>query len=458
MSPLRGADLVERALSLSTAGGCVVIVRESTEVTLRWAGNTLTTNGSTEGRSITVISVIGASVGARSATIVDDAELADLVAAAEGAARSAPPAEDAGPLIEGSGLADFTDSADVTTIAVFDTLAHDLGEAFAAARSDGLLLYGFASHDLTTTWLGSSTGLRKRHVQPTGYVEVTGKNDRRGGSSWWGQSSRDMTDLSVPAIDAELRRRLSWTGRFIDLPAGRYDTVIPPSAVADFLVYSYWSSAGRDAAEGRSAFSRSGGRTRVGEALAAPGTRLWSDPAAPGVGVEPFTSTSASSSITSVFDNGLEMPASSWIEDGKLTSLIETRATAARSAEVAVTPFVDNLLFDAGGTGTTDDLVAGVERGLLLTCLWYIREVDPETMLLTGLTRDGVYLIEGGEITGVVNNFRFNESPIDLLGRISASSASERTLPREWSDFFRWAQMPAIRIPDFRMSSVSPAT
>ena len=243
-------------------------MRESTEVTLRWAGNTLTTNGSTEGRSITVIAIAGESVGVRSATILDDAQLAELVGAADAAARSAPAAEDAGPLVEGSGSESFHDPAEVTTIAVFDTFAHELGEAFSAARSDGLLLYGFASHDLTTTWLGSSTGLRRRHAQPTGYVEVTGKNDRRGGSSWWGQSSRDFTDLSVPVIDAELRRRLSWTERFVrSFPAGRYDTVIPPSAVADFLVYSYWSSAGRDAAEGRSAYSRSGGRTRVGEAL-----------------------------------------------------------------------------------------------------------------------------------------------------------------------------------------------
>jgi predicted Zn-dependent protease len=90
--------------------------------------------------------------------------------------------------------------------------------------------------------------------------------------------------------------------------------------------------------------------------------------------------------------------------------------------------------------------------------LWYIREVDPETLLLTGLTRDGVYLIEGGEVTGVVNNFRFNESPLDLLGRTSGASASEICLPREWSDDFRWASMPSLRIPDFRMSSVSPAT
>ena len=124
----------------------------------------------------------------------------------------------------------------------------------------------------------------------------------------------------------------------------------------------------------------------------------------------------------------------------------------------AVTPYTDNLVADAGGTATTDEMVARTERGLLLTCLWYIREVDPQTMLLTGLTRDGVYLVEGGEVVGVVNNFRWNESPVDLLGRTSESGLSVPTLPREWSDYFTWAQMPALRIPDFNMSSVSPAS
>ena len=100
-------------------------------------------------------------------------------------------------------------------------------------------------------------------------------------------------------------------------------------------------------------------------------------------------------------------------------------------------------------------MVAATERGLLLTCLWYIREVDPATLLLTGLTRDGVYLVEGGEVTGVVNNFRFNESPVDLLGRAVEAGRTERTLPREWSDYFTRAAAPALRVPDFNMSSVS---
>jgi predicted Zn-dependent protease len=161
--------------------------------------------------------------------------------------------------------------------------------------------------------------------------------------------------------------------------------------------------------------------------------------------------------MASVFDNGLPLAATDWISDGSLSALVQTRASA-RTAGAPVTPYVDNLILDGGGTATTDEMVATTERGLLLTCLWYIREVDPETLLLTGLTRDGVYLVEGGEVVGAVNNFRWNESPVDLLGRLAEVGRSEACLPREWSDDFTWTRMPTLRIPDFNMSSVSQAS
>jgi predicted Zn-dependent protease len=102
-------------------------------------------------------------------------------------------------------------------------------------------------------------------------------------------------------------------------------------------------------------------------------------------------------------------------------------------------------------------MISDTERGLLLTCLWYIREVDPQTLLLTGLTRDGVYLVEDGKVRGAANNFRFNESPVDLLGRLTEVGQTENTLSREWSDYFQRTAMPAIRVPDFNMSTVSQA-
>lgn len=447
------SDVVESALALSRADGCLVLVEESSSANLRWANNTLTTNGAMRGRSVSVISVVGQSVGVRSATTADG--LGDLVRASEAAARDAAPAEDYGPLVEGPAAADFADPAEPTSSAVFAGFAPQLGDAFSAARADGITLYGYASHDVTTTWLGSSTGLRLRHAQPTGYVELTGKSS--GGSTWAGQHTRDWSDISVPAMDIELRRRLGWGARTVALPAGRYETLLPPDCVADLMAYAYWTAAGRSAAEGRTVFSRPGGGTRVGERLGPQGLRLWSDPHDPALSTQPFVTTTASSAMTSVFDNGLPLRSTDWMTDGVLTSLIETRASA-RTTGSPVTPYVHSLAMDGGGTATTDEMVASTGRGLLLTCLWYIREVDPETLLLTGLTRDGVYLVEGGEVVGAVNNFRWNESPVGLLGRISEIGRSEPTLPREWSDAFTWCRMPTLRVPGFNMSSVSQAS
>ncbi len=402
---------------------------------------------------MSVISVVGESVGVRSATSADD--LAALVRASEQAARDAAPAEDYGPLVEGAAAADFSEPAERTSPSVLGGFARDLGDAFAAARADDITLYGYASHDVTTTWLGSSTGLRLRHAQPTGYVELTGKSS--GGSTWAGQHTRDWSDVSVPSMDAELRRRLGWGQRRVELPAGRYETLLPPDCVADLMAYAYWTASGRSAAEGRTVFSRAGGGTRVGEHLGPAGLRLWSDPHDPGLATTPFVVATASSAMTSVFDNGLALPATDWLSDGALSALVQTRASA-RSTGAPMTPYVHNLAMDGGGTASTDEMVASTERGLLLTCLWYIREVDPETLLLTGLTRDGVYLVEGGEVVGAVNNFRWNESPVGLLGRVSEIGRSQATLPREWSDGFTWVRMPTLRVPDFNMSSVSRAS
>jgi len=184
---------------------------------------------------------------------------------------------------------------------------------------------------------------------------------------------------------------------------------------------------------------------------------LSSDPAAPSLQTAPFLVTTASGDSVSVFDNGAPIHRVDWLRDGTVNALAYSRA-AADELGGQFTPPPENLLLTGGSSASTDDLVASTERGLLLTCLWYIREVDPVSLLLTGLTRDGVYLIEGGEVVGQVNNFRFNESPIDLLRRVTEVGATERTLCREWKDWFSRTAMPPIRVPDFNMSSVSPAS
>ncbi|GAA1368114.1 TldD/PmbA family protein [Streptomyces beijiangensis] len=456
-------EIVERALSLSTADGCVVIADEQSSANLRWAGNALTTNGVTRGRTLTVIATVDGKEGtasgvvSRSAVTADDLE--PLVRAAEAAARGGAPAEDAQPLVSGVPASpDFTDAPSETSSAVFTDFAPALGESFARARAGGRELYGFAHHQVTSSYLGSSTGLRLRHDQPSGTLELNAKSAATAGgaqrSAWVGRATRDFKDVDPAVLDAELAQRIGWAERRIELPAGRYETLLPPTAVADLLIYQLWSSTARDAAEGRTVFSRPGGGTRLGEQLSPLPLTLRSDPNEPGLESSPFVLTHSSGDDASVFDNGLPLTATDWIREGKLERLLTTRHSAGLTG-LPVAPSISNLILDGGGEKSLEEMVAGTERGLLLTCLWYIREVDPATLLLTGLTRDGVYLVENGEVVGEVNNFRFNESPVDLLSRATEAGRTEKTLPREWGDWFTRAAMPALRVPDFNMSSVS---
>jgi predicted Zn-dependent protease len=456
-------QLVEAALAASTADGCVAIVTEHTETNLRWAANTLTTNGQMRSRSMTVVTTFdgpnGTSAGVVTRAIATVDEVADLVRASETAGRQAEPADDASPLIEPYPHDDdWSADAAETSVAVFDAFAPALGAALERWRADDLLLFGFAEHEMSSYFLGTSTGLRRRFDQPTGRLEVNGKSADLARSAWSGLHSRDFTDVEVPAVVDALEQRLGWAHERVDLPAGRYETLLPPTAVADLMIYAYWTASARDADEGRNVYASGSGGTRVGEQLSPLPLTLRSDPGEPGLQCAPFDIATSSGDLQSVFDNGQPVTATRWIDEGRLANLIRTRAWAHKS-DAAACPAVDNLILDGAADGSSlDAMIESTERGLLLTCLWYIREVDPQTLLLTGLTRDGVYLVEDGKVRGAVNNFRFNESPIDLLSRLTEVGRTEPTLSREWSDYFKRTAMPAIRVPDFNMSTVSQAS
>lgn len=490
--PAAPPALVERTLEilrrLEPDAGGVVLVSERSDAVLRWANSTMTTNGVGVGRSISVVALVGvpgtgaggagtgAGVVGAPATLPEgregDAALTDLVRAAVDAARRGGPARDAvtlpapaGPSSPGS----FTDPAAETSISVFGPFAADLAGSFAAAAAGASAgaerSFGFAEHAVTTSWLGTTTGVRRRWVTPVGSVELNLKDRSTGASVWGGRGTRDWTDLAGGALASlvdELRGRLAWGRRRIELPAGRYETILPPSAVSDLLIYLAWSMGGRPAQEGRSALSRAGG-TRVGERLTDLPLTLAGDPAAPDfpqLAHEPVLATTSSGDEVSVFDNGATTRRVEWITEGRVGELAYPRAAAAEFADTGArfAPPSDNLLLTGGTGATTADMVASTTRGLLLTCLWYIREVEPTTLLLTGLTRDGVYLVEDGEVVGEVNNFRWNSSPLDVLRRTVEAGVTDVTLPREWKDWFTRAAMPPLRVEGFTMSSVSQAS
>jgi predicted Zn-dependent protease len=442
------------AAKLGRADETMVLVTDRVEATLRWAGNSMTTNGVSVSRRTTVISIVrkgdSASIGTVVSAEVDPRVIPSLVAASQESARSAPEAGDAAPLLADTGVpADWDAPVPGTGAEVFADVAGSLSRGFRGTDR----LYGFAQHSVATTFLASSTGLRRRYTQPSGTVEINGK--RGDASAFAAVGTPDFVDVPTDLLLEQLSTRLGWAQRSVELPAGRYETIMPPSPVADMMVYLGWSMAGRGAQEGRTALSAPGGGTRVGERLTELPLTLFSDPMAPGLACTPFVATNNSSETVSVFDNGMEINQVDWIRDGVINALAYPRATAAKfDAKVAVA--ADNLVM-TGGSADLAEMIAATERGLLLTTLWYIREVDPTTLLLTGLTRDGVYLVENGAVTAAVNNFRFNESPLDLLRRATQAGVSEKTLPREWGDWATRAAMPSLRIPDFHMSSVSQA-
>ncbi len=452
-------QVIDRALAeaarLGKADETIVLVTDRVDAALRWAGNSMTTNGESTSRSTTVISIVRqgkvARVGSVRSSEVDPGVIAGLVAASQEAAASAPEARDsAEPLKATETPQDWDAPVPGTGARAFLPLAETLaGQGFRGPNQ----LYGYARHIMETTFVATSNGLRRRYTQPTGSVEINAK--RNGASAWVGVNTPDFTDVPTDSMLDELSVRLDWARRSVELPAGRYETILPPSTVADLMIYLTWTMDGRGAQEGRTALSAPGGGTRVGEKLTDLPLTLYSGPHAAGLECTPFVATTTSSERISVFDNGMDIGRVDWIRDGVIETLAYPRAAAAEFGAPVAVP-ADNLLM-TGGTASLADMIANTERGLLLSTLWYIREVDPAVLLLTGLTRDGVYLVEDGEVTAAVNNFRFNESPLDLLRRTTEAGVSEATLPREWGDWATRAAMPTLRIPDFHMSSVSQA-
>jgi predicted Zn-dependent protease len=450
------------AASKSGADDCIVLVHEGSHADVRFALNTTTTNGVHRSREVSVVVMAGGAVATATRTgVVGTDGVSEMVRNALADARQSPPAEDAFALVDGSDSAPsprgFERGPEETDASALDAVLSSLSGAFGRARARDAVLAGFAEIDVGTLYLGSSTGLRLSYAQPTAAVNLVGRTVDGSGSAWVGVPS---INPSLEAMEQEIWRRLDWGKNQIALDAGRYEVILPPSGVGDMVaMIDYDALGGQDTEDGRTVFSKEGGGTRLGETITSLPFTLYSDPDEADVECLPFVVAGASSSEVSVFDNGLPCPRTDWLREGVLARLRYHRAGAARSGAV-MAPYIDNLILRCGDHdgGSVDDMVARTERGLLLTCLWYIRSVDPATLLVTGLTRDGVYVIRDGKIIGAANNFRFNESPVDLLVRATEVGTPVRSLGREFGEYLNRTIMPPLRIPDYNMSTVSQAS
>lgn len=453
MNPQQLAD----ALIAAASADAVIRVDVARDLNLRWANSTTTTNGSTSMTNLAIGAIVDGKVGSLSLTVSGDEDPVALMRAAEAAAATKQPSQDAMPLPEGTGTApEDWDAAPVDVVPErFARLTSELDRMFASARTAGDPTYGYAEHVERTTWLATTAGVRKRAAIGTGSFSFTTKDPTKTRSTWGGEWVADWDALDPVAAYEAMRRRLEISKEQIELPAGHYDVILTPSCVADLFVYFMWLATLREALDGQSAFSKAGGGSRLGERLTDAAVTISSDPMHAGLHGLPFmATTTGSTSTASIFDAGMDAGRTEFIRDGVLTNLIAPRAIAQRAGLDPV-PGPRNILF-AGDGASLDEMIASTDRALLLNALWYIRLVDPRSMLLTGLTRDGVYLVEGGALRGAVNNFRFNVSPLDLLGNIAEIGRAANTLPREFESVL--ASAPPVRVTRWNMSSVSEAS
>jgi predicted Zn-dependent protease len=306
--------------------------------------------------------------------------------------------------------------------------------ALDLARNSKLAASGLSENGASASAVANKKGNFAFHQSTRAGYSTTMRTADGTGSGWAGSESPRVGDLLPAALAARAAKKAETSAKPRSLQPGKYTVILEPEAVANFLEGFMFALNARSADEGRSYFSKPGGGTRLGEKVFADSVTVRTDPFDPRVPGTPWT------------DDRLPARATTWIEKGVLKNLAVGRYWA-RKTEREPLPMSGSLIIE-GGTGTVDDLVANTEHGLLVTRFWYIRTVNPRTLQQTGLTRDGVWLIEKGKITGAVNNFRFNESPANLFANVEALGFAVST-----GD----AVVPPIRARNFNLSSRSDA-
>ncbi|MGH7531032.1 MAG: metallopeptidase TldD-related protein, partial [Gemmatimonadales bacterium] len=311
----------------------------------------------------------------------------------------------------------------------------------------GVVAAGLVQGVAGSSAVANGAGLFGYHAATEGVHTVTVRTPDGRGSGWAGTAHNDWSRVTPAAqLAARAVRKALGTSEPAALAPGKYTVVLEPTAVGNLLRLLGFALSARSADEGRSFFSKPGGGNKIGERVVDERLTLVSDPQDPDLLTEPFTG------------EGQPVKRTVWIQDGVLQHLAYDRFWAERQGKEAV-PFPDGFrLQAAGAVAGLDELIRTVDRGLLVTRFWYIRGVDPRTLLFTGLTRDGVFLIERGEVTGAVQNFRFNESPVVMLNNLVAAGRPERISASESGDVGGAAVVvPPLVVRDFTFTSVSEA-
>jgi predicted Zn-dependent protease len=435
--------LVGKILSRSKADEAEVQLSGGTVTHLRFARNSPSTSGSSSGPSVTVTSSFGKKRGAVTVNQVDDDTLAQAVARSEEMARLAPDDPEFMPGLPAQEYAEVSAFFDTTAKEAAGRMAKGVASCIDAARAKDFVAAGFARAAAEYESRGNSRGLFAYHRSTEASFSATARTPDGTGSGWAGQVARRIEEIDYAAAAKVAVEKAAASQKPRELKPGKYVAILEPSCVANMVAALGMGMDRRRADEGRSFFAarKKGGGTRLGEKLFGAQVDIRSDPKDERCPSRPWG------------DDGLPQTARTWIDRGKVETLACDRYWATQQKTDPV-PRPTNLLM-AGGKGTLADLIRSTRKGVLVTSFWYIRFVDPQTLLFTGLTRDGVFWIENGEIAHPVNNFRWNESPVAVLKKAEAMSAAELVSPRGGDSPF--TVVPALRVSEFNFSSISDA-
>ncbi|MGE0760172.1 MAG: TldD/PmbA family protein [Pirellulaceae bacterium] len=435
--------LADRVLDLSTAEQTRVNILSYRNGHTRFADGSITTSGSVTDASMYITATVGRRRGISYTNSLDDESLERTVDTAIRIARLSPDDPEFLPELGPQSYAAVDAYVDATADLEGESRAEIVGRAVDAARESGVeagdvFTAGFLEANASAIAVATSNGLFAYHRSTDANFSVTARTPDQTGSGWARGGARDWSIIDPAAIGRTAAQKAVASRNPQEMAPGRYLTILEPQAVNDLVPLLAGALGARNADEGRSAFSKPSGGTRVGERVVDERVTLYSDPSDSSLRGQPFD------------EDGLPVPRLVWIEKGVLQSLAYTRFWAEKQSARATggDPLIGGLAL-TGGTRTTQQLVAECERGILVTHFFYIRSLDPRTVLYTGLTRDGVFLIEDGKVTRSLKNFRWNESPLLMLDRLDAIGRPEPVSAGRL--------MPALRIRDFNFTSLSDA-
>lgn len=426
--------ILKKVIGFSKADSCEVSLRGSDGGNIRYARNAVSTAGQISVMSLGVSSTFGKKTGSATINEFDDASLQKVVKRAEELAMLAPENPEFMPLL---GPQTFPESAtfNATTAAMTpDTRAEMVGKSLGVSKAAGLDAAGFLENSTSFNSIMNSKGLFAYNKGTNVAFSVTVRNKQGTGSGYIEQDFNDLAKMDTLALSKIAAGKANGSAGAKAIEPGKYTVILEPLAASDILSNMFRGFDARSADEGRSFMSKKGGGTRLGEQLFSENVNIYSDPMNPEIPSSTWTG------------DGLPVKRTQWVEKGVVKNLAYSRYWAAQK-NVDPIPFSRNVIIE-GGTQTLEELIKSTEKGILVTRFWYIRSVDPQTLLLTGLTRDGTFYIENGEIKFPIKNFRFNESPVIMLNNVEALGKPVRTGS---------GLIPPMKIRDFTFTSLSDA-